>query len=159
MVSIVQTKDLNMWLSGKLDVSGLAKNWVWIHSTGLQASYSSTVISSLPAEMSWLVEVHVAPSFGEKRSRRRLEAAEGRWVGGELKQTRRNTTADSGFSPLSRSLSLSSADSHTASLCCIKFNVHSSKLSLFPDFTPSPSRPANVSSASYWMHMATYAVL
>lgn len=87
-----------------------------------------------------------AENQGEERekttgsSRRRGGGTEGR----------RNTTADSGFFPLSRSLlSLSSADSHTATLCCTQLNVHSSKLSLLPDFTPSPSCPANVSSASY----------
>lgn len=47
------------------------------------------------------------------------------------------------------SLSLSSADSHTASLCCTQLNVLSSKLSILPDCTPAPSCPANVSSASH----------
>lgn len=88
----------------------------------------------------------MAQRIRERRGRRRLEAAD---EGGGT-EGRRNTTADSGFFPLSRSLlSLSSADSHTATLCCTQLNVHSSKLSLLPDFTPSPSFPANVSSASY----------
>lgn len=138
-------------------MSGLAGNWVWIHSTGLQwaAFYPFAVISSLPGEMSWLV-VHVAQRIGERRRRRRLEAAE---EGGDWSRRGEIQQQIQAFSHYHPPLSLSSADSHTASLCCTQLNVHSYKLSLLPDFTPSPSCPANVSSTLYWMHKVTFAIL
>lgn len=79
---------------------------------------------------------------------------EGWWWrrGGEIEQQIQ------AFSHYHAPFSLSSADSHTASLCCTQLNVHSSKLSLLPGFTLSSSCPADVSRASYWMHMATYAI-
>lgn len=95
----------------------------------------------------------MAQRIGERRGRRRLEAAEeggggGRVEGGWSKEGEIQQQIQA-FSHYHAPLSLSSADSHTVSLCCTQLNVHSSKLSLLPDFTPSPSCPANVSSASY----------
>lgn len=89
-----------------------------------------------------------AERIEKRRNRRRLEAAEEGVRGGVSSQGGEIQQQIQAFSNYQAPPSLSSADSTMASLCCIQLNVHSSKLSLLPDLTPSTSCPTNVFRAS-----------
>lgn len=148
----------------KLDLSGLARNWVWVHFTGLQWGCLLSLCSDFIT--AWRnVMTRRSPRGAGNQGRGggggQLEAAEEGW-GWEGSNRGRGGEVQEQIQVFSHYHALPSVKcwhTHIASLRCTQLNVHSSKLSLLPDFTPSPPWPANVSRVSYWMHKATYAIL